>query len=278
MPSPKRPSWIHLPSRIGSQLGLASLTAVLLLTTYSLPAYAAHTPQELTVVAGAHQQKLQTLEVTADAATSIPALARDEYSVTLPPPPPPAPKKVEEKAPPAKAPAAARPAPAPVEAPAAAEPAPAPAPAAPAPAPAAPASGTVIWPVGSGVKLSDGFGPRRSPCSGCSSNHKGIDMLPGAGTPILAIADGTVSKVGNYSGGYGVYVMVNHVVGGQKVTSVYAHMQSGSMTVDVGQRVSQGQRLGRVGNTGASTGAHLHLEIRLDGIPVDPLTWLRAND
>lgn len=258
LPRPKRPSWLRRPSRIGTQLGLASVTAVLMLATYSLPAYAADTPTEVTVAAGPEQQRLQMMSVDG-AAAELPKLSRDTYSVTLPPPPPPVKKAAPAKPAPVKVSAARKVAAKGVS------------------AQAAPGGG-VIWPVGSGVRLSDGFGPRSSPCSGCSSDHKGLDMLPGAGTTIKSIADGTVAEVGSSGGGYGVYAIVRHVVNGQKVSSLYAHMQSGSLAVSEGQSVSKGQRLGRVGSTGASTGAHLHLEIRVNGTPVDPYQWLKAND
>lgn len=265
------PAWVHARhanrrgadrrSGIGSQLTIASVAAGLMLGTYALPSYAADTPMEVTVAAGADQKQLQlvpasddevqTMAIDAGAAAAIPALSRDKFSVTAPPPPPPPVVVKKYKPAPVKQARAA----------------------------SAPSgqSGRVIWPVGAGVRMSDGFGPRRSPCSGCSSEHKGLDMLPGAGTPILSIAGGTVRETGS-GGGYGVYAIVEHVIGGQRVDSLYAHMQWGSLAVSEGQTVSQGQRLGRVGNTGASTGAHLHLEIRINDVPVDPLAWLRAND
>ncbi|WP_207454038.1 M23 family metallopeptidase [Herbiconiux sp. SYSU D00978] len=141
-------------------------------------------------------------------------------------------------------------------------------------APAA-ASGSVVWPV-SNPKVSSYFGPRASPCSGCSSMHKGVDFTPGAGTPVVAVADGVV-KVARYEGSYGYWVLIEHTVGGQTVQSGYAHLQSGSISVSPGQKVSAGQRIAAVGNTGASTGPHLHFEIRLGGQQVDPLPWLRRN-
>ena len=72
-------------------------------------------------------------------------------------------------------------------------------------------------------------------------------------------------------------MVIEHVINGQKVESLYAHMIAGSPTVAVGDTVTVGQTLGLVGSTGASTGAHLHLGISLGGAFVDPYAWLIAN-
>lgn len=137
--------------------------------------------------------------------------------------------------------------------------------------------GAIRWPFPVAVPISDGYGARVSPCSGCSSQHKGTDFTPGAGTAIAAIADGVVSEKKSSSWGFGYHVYIDHVINGQKVTSVYAHMQSGSSDLEVGDTVAVGDFVGLVGSTGASTGAHLHLEIRVDGVQVDPFAWLAAN-
>jgi murein DD-endopeptidase MepM/ murein hydrolase activator NlpD len=162
-------------------------------------------------------------------------------------------------------------------------------PPAPAPAPAsvaaiaagsaAPVGGIVRWPFAGGTRISDGFGPRSAPCSGCSTFHDGLDMNPGVGTPIGAVADGVVSGVTAHDdGGLGVHVLIDHVVAGRMVTSTYGHMQSGSAAVSVGQSVTAGQLVGSVGSTGQSTGPHLHLEIHLDGVTaVDPYGWLTQH-
>ena len=141
-------------------------------------------------------------------------------------------------------------------------------------------NGTIQWPFTRYVPIASGFGPRDAPCGGCSSFHDGLDFLPGAGAPIGAIAAGVVTLVGQDSGGYAAYgtrVVIEHVINGQKVESLYAHMIAGSPTVAVGDTVTVGQTLGSVGNTGASTGAHLHLGISLGGAFVDPYAWLIAN-
>lgn len=137
-------------------------------------------------------------------------------------------------------------------------------------------SGAVRWPFSTAVPISSGFGERVAPCRGCSSYHKGLDFNPGAGTPIYAIADGIVIE-SEYSGGFGQHAIIEHVINGQRVTSTYAHMTGGSSPLVPGQQVLVGDFVGTVGNTGVSTGAHLHLEIKIDVVAVDPFQWFRAN-
>jgi len=126
--------------------------------------------------------------------------------------------------------------------------------------------------------ISSPFGFRIPPCAGCSSNHLGVDLTPGAGYAVEAIADGVVSAVGNPSGGLGVYIVIDHVIDGKKVSSVYAHMALGSMHYAVGDRIERGDVVGAVGSTGQSTGPHLYFAIRIDGVtPTEPMTWLRNH-
>ena len=139
-------------------------------------------------------------------------------------------------------------------------------------------NGTVQWPFAVGVHVGDRFGPRN--CAGCSSNHGGQDFNPGVGAPIQAIADGVVSYAEDGEGSLGVHMMIDHMIDGQLVTSVYAHMIHGSMLFKEGDVVKVGQVIGKTGSTGMSTGPHLHFEIREGGITgtkVDPLAWLYAN-
>lgn len=111
-----------------------------------------------------------------------------------------------------------------------------------------------------------------------SGGHQGYDFLPGANTPVLNIADGVVSAVGERSGSLGVHVEIQHVIDGQVVTSTYSHLAAGSMNLVVGQVVPRGTQVGLVGSTGASTGPHLHFQIiDASGTPVNPLTWLNAH-
>jgi murein DD-endopeptidase MepM/ murein hydrolase activator NlpD len=140
-------------------------------------------------------------------------------------------------------------------------------------------NGTIQWPFAAGVPISGVFGKRIAPCSnGCSSNHQGVDFAPGMGAPIQSIADGVVRESVNSDTGLGVHLVIDHVIDGQLVTSVYGHMLPGSMRVKAGDPVKVGQQIGQVGNTGASTGPHLHLEIRLaDGTAVDPFAWLHEH-
>lgn len=139
-------------------------------------------------------------------------------------------------------------------------------------------NGTIQWPFPVQVPISSGFGPRQvAGCSFCSTYHEGIDFDPGQGVAIGAIADGVVSQVVESHAGLGNHVVIDHVVNGQQVQSVYAHMLDGSIKVVVGQTVKVTQEIGQVGSTGESTGAHLHLEIHVNNVPIDPFAWLKAN-
>ncbi|TFB67630.1 M23 family metallopeptidase [Cryobacterium sp. Hz9] len=139
-------------------------------------------------------------------------------------------------------------------------------------------NGTIQWPFAVGVHVGDQIGPRS--CAGCSANHGGQDFNPGVGAPIQAIADGVVSYAVDGEASLGVNMMIDHMIDGQLVTSVYAHMIHGSMLFKEGDVVKVGQVIGKTGSTGMSTGPHLHFEIREGGITgtkVDPLAWLYAN-
>jgi murein DD-endopeptidase MepM/ murein hydrolase activator NlpD len=139
-------------------------------------------------------------------------------------------------------------------------------------------SGTIQWPFAVGVHIGDRFGYRN--CAGCSVNHGGQDFNPGLGAEIQVIADGVVSNSTDAGGSLGVVTMVDHVIDGETVTSVYAHMEYNSRRFEKGDTVQVGDVLGTTGTTGMSTGPHLHFEIRLGGIngtKVDPLVWLYEN-
>lgn len=135
----------------------------------------------------------------------------------------------------------------------------------------------VQWPLPPTTPMSSDFGPRS--CSGCSSDHQGIDLNAPSGTPIEAMAAGVVVETN--SPGYaalGVHARIQHVIDGQMVTSVYAHMQAGSMGLRVGDYVAAGQVVGLLGCTGSCTGAHLHFEVHPDGgAAVDPVAFLAAR-
>lgn len=126
--------------------------------------------------------------------------------------------------------------------------------------------------------VTDDFGMRISPTAGASSSHMGIDLAPGLGTPIVAAADGVVAAVQpSDAGGLGVHVIVEHPALG--VRTVYGHALSGSVAVEVGQAVQAGDTLAAVGNTGTSTGPHLHFEVRdlATGAATDPVVWLAGH-
>lgn len=121
----------------------------------------------------------------------------------------------------------------------------------------------------SGGKRTSGFGRRNKPSvKGASSNHKGVDWAVPTGTAVVASSGGTVVKAG-WSTGYGYCVYINHPDGRQ---TRYAHLSK--VLVSVGQTVSQGQRIALSGNTGASTGPHLHFEMLINGTQVNPEKYL----
>lgn len=126
---------------------------------------------------------------------------------------------------------------------------------------------TYIKPL-SGGRISSGFGGRSSPGGKGSTNHQGVDFATPIGTSIYAASGGTVSASG-WSGGYGYMVLITHPDGSK---TRYAHLSK--CLVSVGQTVSQGEKIALSGNTGISTGPHLHFEIILNGTPVNPLNYL----
>ena len=136
-------------------------------------------------------------------------------------------------------------------------------------------SWAIQWPFVQGVPISSYFGYRS--CAGCSSDHQGLDFNPGEGTPIQAIADGTVITASGPGSSYGEYVEIEHVINGQRIVSLYAHMLVGSVPLQVGQAVTVGTLVGQVGNTGQSTGPHLHLGLYIDARAIDPFAWLSEN-
>ncbi|MGW9112243.1 peptidoglycan DD-metalloendopeptidase family protein [Microbacterium sp. NPDC055683] len=123
--------------------------------------------------------------------------------------------------------------------------------------------GRFLWPVKDYV-LTDQFGAR-------NGKHMGMDIAAAGGTPITAASPGVVvvSSEGYY--GYGVAVIIQHVNG---VQTLYGHMTYGSRVVEEGDWVEAGDPIGQVGNTGHSFGDHLHFEVRVKGVPVDPRIYL----
>jgi len=125
-------------------------------------------------------------------------------------------------------------------------------------------TGEFSWPVDGGY-ISDPFGSDR--------NHKGLDIAADGGTDIYAAADGVVVSAGWNSGGYGYFVMIDHLNGYQ---TVYAHMSAVYATA--GSEVMRGQLIGAVGTTGHSTGNHCHFEVRYMGVCTDPTMYLNTVD
>jgi len=128
------------------------------------------------------------------------------------------------------------------------------------------ASTPSIWPTQGWI--SSGFGYRTSPFTMQREFHKGLDISAPQGTPIYAPAKGKVSFSGR-DGGYGLSLTVDHGTG---IMTRYAHLHS--IAVKNGQKVTRGQLIAYVGNTGRSTGPHLHYEVRLNGVPVNPMRYI----
>ena len=126
---------------------------------------------------------------------------------------------------------------------------------------------TYVKPI-SGGRLTSGFGKRNAPKKGASTYHKGVDWATPTGTPVYASCGGTVAKAG-WGSGYGYVVYINHADGRQ---TRYGHLSK--VLVSVGQSVKQGDRIALSGNTGVSTGPHLHFEILINGSQVNPLKYL----
>ena len=125
---------------------------------------------------------------------------------------------------------------------------------------------TYIKPL-SGGRQTSGFGRRKAPTKGASTNHRAIDWATPTGTAIWASSGGTVSVAG-WQSGYGYVVYINHPDGNQ---TRYGHLSK--ILVSAGQKVKQGQKIALSGNTGRSTGPHLHFELRVNGTPVNPYNY-----
>ena len=123
-----------------------------------------------------------------------------------------------------------------------------------------------IWPINGKVTSAHGY--RRDPMGGGQRMHSGIDIATSIGTPVRAAASGIVSRVA-YNGTLGRHIYIRHDDGFE---TRYGHLSA--QLVKEGQRVSQGDIIGREGNTGKSTGPHLHFEIRKDGRSLDPIYYL----
>jgi murein DD-endopeptidase MepM/ murein hydrolase activator NlpD len=123
-----------------------------------------------------------------------------------------------------------------------------------------------IWPVAGWVTSNFGF--RTNPFTGLTQMHEGLDVSNRVGTPIIAPADGIVSDIGNDNAN-GRIVVLSHGFG---ITSRFCHLSKAD--VKVGQRVRRGDKIAEVGMTGKTTGPHLHYEVRLNGIPANPMRYI----
>lgn len=135
------------------------------------------------------------------------------------------------------------------------------------------------WPVDTPDVSSD-YGWRTPPCDGCSSDHRGVDFVPGENTPVYAVTDGIIVEM-NYNSGYGYYVRIKHLVTNnegelENWETLYAHMATDSIPENliIGSAVKTGEIIGKVGSTGVSTGPHLHFELLIEGEHVDPFPLL----
>lgn len=129
----------------------------------------------------------------------------------------------------------------------------------------------IALPMREGYTLTSGFGARRDPFTGRLAGHEGLDFGADRRTPIYAPATGIVTHAGRL-GAYGNTVEIDHGLG---LTTRYAHMHF--ISVEEGEVVQYGERLGGVGNTGRSTGPHLHYEVRVDGVARDPMNFIEAG-
>ncbi len=125
-------------------------------------------------------------------------------------------------------------------------------------------------PLQSRFRLTSGFGGRNDPINGSARMHEGQDLAGDYGTSIFATADGTVIYAG-WEGGYGRLIKIRHIFG---IETRYGHLSQ--IDVKVGQKISRGEKIGDMGNSGRSTGTHLHYEVRLSGKPVNPMTFIKA--
>ena len=119
--------------------------------------------------------------------------------------------------------------------------------------------------------FTSGFGVRRSPYGGTEKMHEGLDIANSIGTPVIATADGLVTFA-EVKPGYGQTVILDH---GYGLETWYGHAKR--IMVKQGQKVRRGESIAQLGNSGRSTGPHLHYEVRINGTPVDPLSYILEN-
>ncbi len=122
-----------------------------------------------------------------------------------------------------------------------------------------------------GVHLSSDYGMRTHPVLGGRRQHKGVDLAQPIGTPVYATADGMVSKAEKFSS-YGLFISLEH---GGNIQTRYGHLSR--LNVAAGQLVHKGDLIGYVGSTGRSTGPHLHYEVRIAGVAVNPIPYMQGS-
>ncbi len=124
----------------------------------------------------------------------------------------------------------------------------------------------------SGARLSSGYGMRNHPVLRQRRRHNGVDLAAPTGTPVYATADGLVERADWFSS-YGLYISIDH---GADLETRYAHMSR--LAVAAGEQVKKGDVIGYVGSTGRSTGPHLHYEVRVDGVAVNPIPYMVESE
>jgi murein DD-endopeptidase MepM/ murein hydrolase activator NlpD len=122
-----------------------------------------------------------------------------------------------------------------------------------------------------GVRLTSEFGMRWHPILGGRHQHKGVDLAGPVGTPVHATADGVVGRADWFSG-YGLYIALEH---GGELETRYGHMSR--LNVAAGQVVHKGDVIGYIGTTGRTTGPHLHYEVRIAGVAVNPIPYMQGD-
>lgn len=123
-----------------------------------------------------------------------------------------------------------------------------------------------------GAALTSGYGMRTHPVLGGRRQHSGIDLAAATGTPVYATVDGVIGRADWYSS-YGLYVAIEH---GASMQTRYAHLSR--LAVAAGDNVKKGDLIGYVGSTGRSTGPHLHYEVRIDGLAVNPIPYMVESE
>lgn len=126
-----------------------------------------------------------------------------------------------------------------------------------------------MWPIEG--RLGSSFGGREDPINGEGAFHSGVDIDAPFGTPVRAPADGEVAEAG-MNAGYGREIVLTH---GHDLSTVYGHLSA--ISVSIGQHVTRGQVIGYVGQSGRATGPHLHYEVRIHSVPVNPYKYLRTT-